>query len=303
MLETENTKCGFVGFIGAPNAGKSTLMNYLVGTKVSIVSPKVQTTRSRVLGIAIHDQTQLVFIDTPGIFRPKKRLEKAMVAAAWQGAKDADILAVLVDSARSKVKQETWDIINDLKETGRKAILILNKIDLIAKDRLLALTEELFESGVFTDVYMISATKGSGVEKLMDDLAERMPKSPWMYAEDQVSDMPMRLLAAEVTREKLFLQLQEELPYACAVETEEWENFKNGDVRVRQVIYVERESQRAIILGHQGKRIKRIGLDARTELGEMLDTKVHLKIFVKVRKNWTDDPDRYKYWGLEFDVD
>ena len=302
MLEDKETKCGFVGLIGAPNAGKSTLMNYLVGTKVSIVSPKVQTTRSRVVGIAIQDKTQLIFLDTPGIFRPKKRLEKAMVAAAWQGAKDSDTLAVIVDAARSKIKDETWDIIKDLQETERKAILILNKIDLIAKDRLLAMTERLFESGVFTDVYMISAVKGSGVEKLMVDLAERMPDSPWMYGEDQVSDMPLRLLAAEVTREKLFLQLQEELPYACAVETEEWENFKNGDVRVRQVVYVERESQRAIILGHQGKRIKRIGLDARTELGEMIEKTVHLQIFVKVRKNWTDDPDRYKYWGLDFDA-
>jgi len=301
MAETQK-KCGFVGLIGAPNAGKSTLMNRLVGTKVSIVSPKVQTTRSRIIGIAMQEQTQVVFIDTPGIFDPKKRLEKAMVSAAWQGARDADIIALLVDASRRGIGDDTWNIIKTLQEKDKKAILILNKVDLLPREKLLALADELFEAGIFTKVYMISALKGAGVEKLMLDLSQGLPEGPWMYPEDQVSDLPARLLAAEITREKLFLQLQQELPYACAVETEEWENFDNGSIRIRQVIYVLRDSQKGIVLGKGGKRIKSVGQASRLELEEMFECPVHIQLFVKVREKWVDDPERYQEWGLDFNA-
>jgi len=302
MTDNLEKRCGFVGLIGAPNAGKSTLMNCLVGSKVSIVSPKVQTTRSRVLGITIHDQSQIIFVDTPGIFTPQKRMEKAMVAAAWQGARDADVIAVLIDASRSKISDESWGIIKRLETEERKAILILNKIDLIKRDTLLALADELNKSGVFTDIYMVSALKGDGIKKLMDDLSKTMPEGPWHYAEDQISDMPMRLLAAEITREKIFLQLQQELPYETTVETEEWEVFDNGDIKIRQIIYVMRKSQKAIVLGKKGVRIKSIGEKSRKELEELFDTRVHLNLFVKVRENWIDDPERYRDWGLDFNA-
>lgn len=295
-------KCGFAGIIGAPNAGKSTLVNQLVGSKVSIVSPKVQTTRTRVMGIVVRGNTQVIFVDTPGIFAPKRRLEKAMVSAAWAGAKDAEVLVLLADAGKGKVNAETRAIIDKLKQQNRKAILALNKIDLVSKEKLLALAQEMHAEGIFTDVYMISAKSGDGVDRLLRDIAERMPEGPWMFAEDQISDMPMRLLAAEVTREKIFMQLGDELPYASTVETESWEEFQNGSVKISQTIYVMRDSQKAIVLGKGGTKIKRIGEEARRDLEEMLERRVHLSLFVKVREKWTDDAARYRYWGLDFDA-
>lgn len=300
--EPENPRCGFVALVGAPNAGKSTLLNAMIGAKVSIVSPKVQTTRSRVLGITIEGDSQILFVDTPGIFTPKKRLERAMVAAAWQGANDADLVGVLVDASRRGIDDDTRGIVESLKEQQRKAILILNKIDLVKhRENLLGLTAELNEAGIFTDTFMVSASTGDGVQDLRRFLAERLPEGPWLYPEDQISDMPMRLLAAEVTREKLFLQLHQELPYAATVETEEWEEFQDGSVKIRQVVYVQRESQKAIVLGKGGARIKQIGQAARSELEAFLERRVHLMLFVKVRENWTEDPERYSVWGLDFE--
>jgi GTP-binding protein Era len=295
-------RCGFVSIIGAPNAGKSTLINRLVGVKVSIVSPKVQTTRTRVTGIVNKDETQIVFVDTPGIFAPKKRLEKAMVASAWGGVKDADLVLLLVDAQRGKPSAEALDIVEKLKKRARPAVLALNKIDLVEKEKLLALAAALNESGVFSDIYMISALSGDGTERLLKDIAARMPEGPWMFGEDQITDMPLRLLAAEITREKIFLQLGDELPYASTVETESWEEFDNGSVKVSQTVYVMRDSQKAIVLGKGGTRIKSIGAAARKELEEILERRVHLSLFVKVREKWTDDPARYATWGLEFDA-
>ena len=292
--------CGFVSIIGAPNAGKSTLINQLVGTKVSIVSPKVQTTRTRVMGIVNKGETQIVFVDTPGIFAPRKRLDRAMVSAAWQGTTDAEIILLIIEVGRGKINEESQAIVEKLKQQERKAVLVLNKIDLVEKDKLLKIATDMNETGIFTDIYMISALSGDGVDRLLKDIATRMPEGPWMFNEDQVSDMPMRLLAAEITREKIFLQLKEELPYASTVETETWEEFDNGSVKISQVVYVMRDTQKAIILGKGGAQIKKIGEAARLELEEMLERRVHLSLFVKVRENWTDDPDRYAAWGLDF---
>lgn len=297
---TKNQKCGFAAIIGAPNAGKSTLVNQLVGAKVSIVSPKVQTTRTRVMGIVNKDNAQIVFIDTPGIFAPKKRLEKAMVSAAWGASKDAEHILLLVDAGHGKINNDGRAIIARLKENNRKAILVLNKIDMVQKDKLLALVAELNAEGIFTDVFMISAKTGDGIEQLMKYLADKMPEGPWMFGEDQISDMPMRLLAAEITREKIFLQLGDELPYASTVETEKWEEFDNGSVKISQTIYVMRDTQKAIVLGKGGAKIKSIGESARRDLEEMLERRVHLSLFVKVREKWTDDPERYRDWGLDF---
>jgi GTP-binding protein Era len=297
---TKNTRrCGFVSIIGAPNAGKSTLINKLVGAKVSIVSPKVQTTRTRVMGIVNRGSTQIVFVDTPGIFEPRKRLDRAMVSAAWQGAADAEIVLLIAEVARGKISPDTRAIIAKLKKQDRKVILVLNKIDLVEKEKLLKISSELFETGMFTDIYMISALSGDGVERLLQDIAAKMPEGPWMFNEDQISDMPMRLLAAEITREKIFLQLKEELPYASTVETETWQEFENGSVKISQIIYVMRDTQKAIILGKGGAQIKKIGEAARLELEEILERRVHLSLFVKVRENWGDDPDRYREWGLD----
>lgn len=293
-------RCGFVGIIGAPNAGKSTLINHLVGAKVSIVSPKVQTTRARVMGIVNKGKTQVVFIDTPGIFAPKRRLDKAMVNAAWQGTKDAEALLLLIDAGKGKINAESRAIIEQLKKTQRQAIAVLNKIDMLKKARLLALAAEINAEGVFTDIYMISALKGDGTVKLLEDLAKKMPEGPWMFEGDQITDMPLRLLAAEITREKIFLQLGDELPYASTVETEQWEEFDNGSVRISQIVYIMRDSQKAIVLGANGQRIKKIGEAARKELEEILERRVHLSLFVKVREKWVDDPDRYRDWGLDF---
>ncbi|WP_395680553.1 GTPase Era [Inquilinus sp.] len=296
------TRCGFVALIGAPNAGKSTLLNTLVGTKVAIVSPKVQTTRSRVLGILTEDAAQIVFVDTPGIFKPRRRLDRAMVAAAWGGAAEADLVLLLVDSSLKGVREETRGIVEKLAQTQRKAILILNKIDAVRHEVLLTLAADLNASGVFTDTFMISALTGSGVGDLRRHLAAHLPEGPWLFPEDQVSDMPMRLLAAEITREKLFLRLQQELPYAVAVETEDWEEQKDGSVRISQIIYVQRDGQKAIVLGHGGQMIKAVGTAARLELEEITEQRVHLALFVKVRENWLDDPARYSVWGLDYDA-
>jgi GTP-binding protein Era len=302
MTDVQGQRCGFVGIIGAPNAGKSTLVNRLVGAKVSIVSPKVQTTRTRVMGIVNEGPAQIILVDTPGIFAPKRRLDKAMVAAAWAGAKDSEVVLLLVDAGKGKINAETRAIIDKLKETGRKVILVLNKIDMLQKDRLLALAAELDATGVFTDVFMISALTGDGTERLLAHLARKMPEGPWMFGDDQISDMPLRLLAAEVTREKIFLQLGDELPYASTVETESWEDFDNGSVKISQTVYVMRETQKAIVLGKGGSRIKKIGEAARRELEDMLERRVHLSLFVKVREKWVDDPARYSAWGLDFDA-
>jgi len=260
----EHPRCGFVALVGAPNAGKSTLLNNIIGQKVSIVSPRVQTTRTRVLGIATEGDSQIVFIDTPGIFAPKKRLERAMVAAAWQGATDADLVVLLVDAARKSIDPDTRSIIARLKESGREAILALNKIDLIKRDKLLALATTLNAEGIFTDTFMISAETGDGVKDLRNLLATRLPEGPWHFPGDQLSDIPMRLLAAELVREKLFLQLYQELPYSATVEPEGWEEFDDGSVKISMVVYIERDSQKAIVLGKGGQRIKQIGAAART---------------------------------------
>lgn len=294
--------CGFVGVIGAPNAGKSTLVNHLVGAKVSIVSPKVQTTRARVMGVVNKGKVQVIFVDTPGIFAPKRRLDKAMVAAAWAGAKDAEALLLLIDAGKGHINDETRAIIDRLKKTQRQCVAVLNKIDLVKKEKLLALATMLNAEGIFTDIYMISALKGSGTVKLLEDLAKKMPEGPWMFGEDQLSDMPMRLLAAEITREKIFLQLGDELPYHSTVETEQWEEFENGSVKISQTIYIMRETQKAIVLGKGGTRIKKIGAAARKELEEILERRVHLSLFVKVREKWVDDPERYRAWGLDFEA-
>ena len=301
-MNNPQTSCGFVAILGAPNVGKSTLLNRIVGVKVSIVSPKVQTTRTRVLGIALEGDAQLIFIDTPGIFQPKRRLERAMVAAAWGGAGDADHVILLVDAQRG-LNPDTRAIIDRLKEQdGRTVDLVINKIDLIDKQKLLALTQKLSAEGVFDDTYMISAFKGDGVDDLVAHLTAKMPASPWLFPEDQISDMPMRLLAAEITREKLYLKLHQELPYATTVETETWEEKEDGSVRIEQTIYVESESQRSIILGKGGKMIKSIGVESRHDLGEILDTIVHLFLFVKINEKWGDDPGRYSSWGLDFNA-
>ncbi len=299
--EHNETRSGFIAVLGAPNAGKSTFINRVVGTKVSIVSPKVQTTRTRVLGIMMVDESQLIFIDTPGIFQPRRRLDRAMVAAAWSGAADADTVILLVDCKRG-FDDDTRRIVENLKEQGRETYLVLNKVDLVEKPQLLELTAALNEAMPFKDTYMISALKGEGVNDLISDLASAVPAGPWMFPPDQVSDMPARLLAAEITREQLYLQLRQELPYAATVETESWEERPDGSVAINQVIYVERDSQKGIVLGKGGSRIKTIGAKARAELEEILEQKVHVMLFVKVREKWVNDPERYRDWGLDFNA-
>jgi len=294
-------RCGFIAVLGAPNAGKSTLVNRAVGTKVSIVSPKVQTTRARVMGIAIHGRCQLVFIDTPGIFEPRRRLDRAMVAAAWGGASDGDVTLLLIDAERG-IDRDTRSIIKRMKNDHRRAHLVLNKVDKVKKPQLLELTTKLHDEGIFDEIFMVSALNGDGVDDLIDALASRMPEGPWHFPEDQVSDMTERLLAAEITREKLYVHLRQELPYATTVETETWEDWKNGSVKIEQVIFVERDSQKSIILGKGGQQIKVIGAEARKELEEIMDRRVHLFLFVKVREKWGDDPDRYRDWGLDFNA-
>lgn len=292
-------RCGFVALVGAPNAGKSTLLNRLVGGKVSIVTPKVQTTRTRVTGICIAGDAQLVFVDTPGIFKPKRRLERAMVDAAWLGARDADVIVVLVDAKRG-FDADTRRIVDGLKSTERHAVLAFNKIDLVKHERLLPLAAELDATGVFDDSFMISALNGDGVEDLRAFLAAKMPSGPWLYPEDQLSDVPQRLLAAEITREKLFLRLHQELPYALTVATESWDERKDGSVRIDQMIYLLREGHKPIVLGKGGRQIKEVGTAARQELEDLLGRRVHLFLRVKVAPKWTDDPERYRELGLAF---
>lgn len=292
-------KCGFVALIGAPNAGKSTLLNALVGAKVAIVTHKVQTTRTRITGIGMHENTQLVFIDTPGIFEPKRRLDRAMVSAAWKGSEDAETTALLVDAKRG-VSEDVERIIEGLKNAGRKAILVLNKIDAVKRDALLSLTQSLNETGVFTDTFMVSALTGDGVDDLKSFLADLAPAGPWMYPEDQISDTTMRLLAAEITREKIYLRLHEELPYAATVETEKWEEKKDGSVRIEQVIHIQRESQKGIVIGKGGSMLKLIGKLAREDMTENFDRTVHLFLHVRVSERWAEDRSVYQDMGLEF---
>ncbi|MDN2583907.1 GTPase Era [Aquibium sp. ELW1220] len=295
----ETRHSGFVALIGAPNAGKSTLINQLVGTKVSIVTHKVQTTRAIVRGIATHENAQIVFVDTPGIFKPRRTLDRAMVRTAWGGAKDADLVLVLIDAERG-LKGDAGSLVENLAEVHQPKILVLNKIDRVKRESLLALTAQINEKAQFERTFMISALDGSGCSDLLDFLAGRLPVGPWYYPEDQVSDLPMRQLAAEITREKLYLRLHQELPYSSHVETEKWEELPNGSVRIEQVIYVERDSQKKIVLGHKGETIKAIGQAARKDIAEILEQKAHLFLFVKVRENWSDDPERYREMGLEF---
>ena len=293
------TRSGFVALIGAPNAGKSTLLNRLVGAKVSIVTHKVQTTRATVRGIVIHDRTQIVFVDTPGIFEPRRRLDKAMVATAWGGAKDADVVLALIDAERG-LKGDAARLLDGLAGVRQTRMLVLNKIDRVRPDSLLALAAEANQRVAFERTFMVSALTGSGCQDLLDTLSRTLPEGPWYYPEDQISDLPMRQLAAEITREKLYLRLHQELPYSSHVETEKWEEKQNGSVRIEQVIYVERDSQKKIVLGRKGETIRAIGQAARKEIADILEQKAHLFLFVKVRENWGDDPERYREMGLDY---
>ena len=301
MKNVNKEFCGFVAIVGASNVGKSTLLNKIIGTKVSIVSSKLQTTRTRVLGIAIFERTQLIFVDTPGIFSPKTRLDRAMVTAAWRGFKEADSALLIVDAVRG-IDFDTKNILKELKYKGIGNInLVINKIDLVKKEKLLVLSSNLNKSINFNETYMISATKGDGVCDLIRNVKSEAPIGPWLFPQDQISDMPMRLFSAELTREKLFKNLHQELPYSVTVETELWEERPDGSTRIEQTIYVERKSQRSIVIGQDGKMIKLIGKESRKEISEMLDNVVHLFLFVKVREKWANDPNRYVQWGLDFD--
>jgi GTP-binding protein Era len=293
------TRAGFVALIGAPNAGKSTLINRLVGTKVSIVSHKVQTTRSIVRGIAMVGRSQVIFVDTPGIFRPKRRLDRAMVETAWGGAHDADLVAVLIDAAKG-VDAEAEALLEKLVEVPQPKILLLNKIDTVKRDSLLPVTAQVNEKFKFDRTFMISAATGDGLDDLTAYLAGAVPAGPFLYPEDEVSDVPLRQLAAEVTREKLFERLHQELPYASTVETESWKEQKDGSIRIEQVIFVERDSQKKIVIGKGGETIKAISMAARKDIAEIAEKPVHLFLFVKVRENWADDPERYREMGIEF---
>jgi GTPase len=293
------TRCGFVALIGAPNVGKSTLVNALVGSKVTIVSRKVQTTRALIRGIVIEDNAQIILVDTPGIFSPKRRLDRAMVSTAWSGAHDADLVCVLLD-AKAGIDEEADAILNRLATVAHPKILVLNKIDLIPREKLLALAQAANERMKFEHTFMISALSGDGVDDLRRTLARSVPPGPFHYPEDQMSDAPLRHLAAEITREKIYRQLHQELPYQSTVETDSWTERKDKSVRIEQTIYVERESQRKIVLGKGGATIKSIGADARKEIADIVGAPVHLFLFVKVRENWGDDPDRYREMGLEF---
>lgn len=299
------SKCGFIALSGAPNAGKSTLLNRIVGTKIAIVTPKVQTTRARMSGIALRGAAQLIFIDTPGIFTAKRRLERAMVAAAWSGITDADVAVVVVDGDRAakspaKMDPDTADIVAGLKRIGARAVLALNKIDLVPAESLLEVTRVHDASGVFERIFMISATTGDGVDDLVDHLVQGLRPGPWLYPEDQLTDVPMRVMAAEITREQAFLQLHQELPYALTVETESWQEREDGAVRIDQTILIQRESQKGMVVGKGGSRIKSIGTAARVELEQLLGRKVHLFLHVKARPNWMERPEHYREMGLDF---
>jgi GTP-binding protein Era len=302
MTDAPETRCGFVALIGVPNAGKSTLINKLVGAKVAIVSHKVQTTRATVRGIVMAGQTQIVFVDTPGIFRPKRRLERAMVETAWGGARDADIAALLIDAAGG-LTEDVRALLAGLGAVSRPKVLILNKIDLVARETLLELTAEANRLVSFERTFMISALTADGLGDLTVWLAERLPKGPWLYPEDDVTDLPLRQMAAEITREKIFERLHQELPYRATVETDAWQEQKDGSVRIEQTIFVERDSQKKIVIGAGGATIKAISMAARKEIAALAEQPVHLFLFVKVRENWSDDPERYRAMGIEFPKD
>jgi GTPase len=293
------TRCGFVALIGAPNVGKSTLVNALVGSKVTIVSRKVQTTRALIRGIVIDEGAQIILVDTPGIFLPKRRLDRAMVTTAWSGAHDADLVCVLLD-AKAGLDEEADAILTKVASVDHQKILVLNKIDLVPREKLLALAKAANERLAFAETFMVSALSGDGVVDLRHALARMVPSGPFLYPEDQMSDAPMRQLAAEITREKIYQKLHQELPYQSTVETDSWTERKDGSVKIEQTIFVERESQRKIVLGKGGATIKSIGAASREEIAEILEVPVHLFLFVKVRENWGDDPDRYRQMGLEF---
>jgi GTP-binding protein Era len=298
-IQPEETRCGFAALVGAPNAGKSTLLNRLVGAKVSIVSRKAQTTRALVRGIAINGPAQIVLVDTPGIFKPKRRLDRAMVASALSGAADADVIALLVD-ARKGLDDEVEAILTQLDEAKAPKVLVLNKVDIVAREKLLALTAKLNERQKFDETFMVSALTGDGVDDLRHALARRMKPSPWLYPEDQLSDAPLRLLAAEITREQIYERLHDELPYQSTVETDSWTNQKDGSARIEQTIYVARDGQKRIVIGEGGRTIKAIGQAARREIAEAAEQPVHLFLFVKVRENWAEDPERYREMRLDF---
>ncbi len=310
MSESEppgaDSRCGFVAVIGEPNVGKSTLVNTMVGTKVSIVTHKVQTTRRRIRGIAIEGPAQIIFVDTPGLFRPRRRLDRAMVASAWAGAEDADIVVLMVEAQRG-VTEGVEAILAGLDghlrgggPGGKPVALAINKIDRVRRDRLLALAADLNQRRDFAGTFMISAEKGHGVADLRRWLAESLPTGPWHYPEDQIADLPLRTIAAELTREKLTLRLHQELPYQMTVETESWEEKKDGSVRIAQIVYVARDGHKGIVLGHKGETIRQIGVEARAEIGRLLERKVHLFLIVKVRPGWLDDPARYREMGLDY---
>jgi len=298
-VDQTSRRCGFVALVGAPNAGKSTLLNSLVGAKISIVSRKVQTTRTLVRGIAIESDAQIIFVDTPGIFAPRRRLDRAMVASAWGGAADADVVALLVD-ARKGIDAEVEAIVAKLASAAATRILVLNKIDLVARPKLLELAAALNAKLAFAETFMISALTGDGTQHLKERLAGLMPPGPWLYPEDQISDAPIRALAAEITREKIFDRLHDELPYQTTVETQAWTDRKDGSARVEQTIYVAREAHKKIVIGEKGRTIKAIGTAARKEIEAAAEQKIHLFLFVKVREKWLDDPERYREMGLEF---
>jgi GTP-binding protein Era len=306
---SDQTRCGFVAVLGAPNAGKSTLVNALVGQKVSIVTQKVQTTRAPLRGIAIQGIVQIVFVDTPGIFAPKRRLDRAMVKAAWGGAADADVILVLVDAAEVSAhpgglaEGDTERIVEGLKNAGKRAVLVLNKVDALKRDALLPLADVLNKTGIFDRVFMVSALKGDGLKDLLDDCAAKMPEGPFLYPEDQVADIPSRLLAAEITREKLYLRLHDELPYASAVITDSWKEQEGSSVRIDQTIFVERDGQKAIVIGKGGRTIKIIGESARLEMEQLFCRRVHLFLHCKVATAWGETPSYYREWGLEFPKD
>jgi GTPase len=296
------TRAGFVALIGEPNAGKSTLLNRMVGAKVSIVTHKVQTTRTRIRGIAMADQTQIVFVDTPGLFRPRRRLDRAMVKAAWGGASDADVIVLLIEAQRGLTEgvQAIIDRLRDEMPQGQPVALAINKIDRVKAEVLLALSAKLNEAYAFAETFMISAERGYGIEKLRNWLAETLPEGPWFYPEDQIADLPMRMIAAEMTREKLTLRLHEELPYQLTVETEKWEDKPDGSARIDQVVYVARDGHKGIVLGNGGETIKAVGQAARAEISAFLERTVHLFLTVKVRPNWLEEKERYSEMGLDF---
>ena len=300
MTDINNQHFAFVAVLGAPNAGKSTLVNRLVGAKISIVSPKVQTTRSRIRGIFVEDDTQLILVDTPGIFKPGRRLDRAMVASAWTEAEESDLRMLLVDAVKG-IDKNTQSIISNLQNNKQKCILVINKIDLITKDKLLPLIASLNKADIFTETFLISAETGENVEELKKHLISKAPKGMWMYPDDQLTDLPNRLFAAEITREKLFMALQQELPYSVAVQTTAFKEQKNG-IRIEQTIYVEREGQKSIVLGKNGQMIKKVGERARYELSKLFETPVHLFLFVKVKENWVEDQSQYSDWGLDFNA-